>query len=171
MPLLLGSFNFLTSNIPKRGIDVLVEIDTPGHTAIIAEAYPAFIACSEATPWGTYAAEPPAGQLRIASVAATNFTATLLSSVARLLPSKYFSTGGDEVNTKCYQEDKSTQTALKQLGWTIEHALNVFTQATHSALVSEGKTPVVWEGSLFELLLSQTLCSKNSLKKWSWITT
>lgn len=138
----------------------MVEIDTPGHTAIIAEAYPAFITCSEATPWGTYAAEPPAGQLRIASAVATNFTATLLSSVARLLPSKYFSTGGDEVNMECYKKDKSTQIALKQLGWTIEHALDVFTQATHGALVSEGKTPVVWEGSSFELLLSQTLCSE-----------
>lgn len=53
----------------------------------------------------------------------------------------------------CYQDDASTQTALKQLGWTIEHALDVFTQATHGALVSEGKTPVVWEGSSFEPVL------------------
>lgn len=57
------------------------------------------------------------------------------------------------MNTVCYQDDASTQTALKQLGWTIEHALDVFTQATHGALVSEGKTPVVWEGSSFEPLL------------------
>ncbi len=40
---------------PQRGIDVMVEIDTPGHTAIIAEAHPEFIACPGATPWATYA--------------------------------------------------------------------------------------------------------------------
>jgi hexosaminidase len=38
-----------------RGIDVLPEVDTPGHTAVIAESYPEHIACADATPWATYA--------------------------------------------------------------------------------------------------------------------
>ena len=33
----------------------MVEIDTPGHTAIIAEAHPDYVACPGATPWATYA--------------------------------------------------------------------------------------------------------------------
>lgn len=33
----------------------MVEIDTPGHTAIIAQAHPDFVACPQATPWATYA--------------------------------------------------------------------------------------------------------------------
>ena len=39
----------------QRGIDVMVEIDTPGHTAIFAEAHPEYIACPQATPWASYA--------------------------------------------------------------------------------------------------------------------
>lgn len=126
---------------------MLVEIDTPGHTAIIAESHPEHIACREATPWGDFAAEPPAGQLRLASAATTNFTASLLSAVAKVLPSKLFSTGGDELNTHCYDEDAPTQADLKSSGKTLEQALDTFTQATHGALIAEGKTPVVWEGS------------------------
>lgn len=135
-------------HISQRGIDVLLEIDTPGHTAIIAESHPEHIACKESTPWGDFAAEPPAGQLRLASPETQNFTASLLSSIAKVLPSKLFSTGGDELNTKCYTDDAQTQADLKSSGKTLEQALDDFTQATHRALINEGKTPVVWEGLL-----------------------
>ncbi|KAF9019000.1 hypothetical protein BDZ89DRAFT_1139594 [Hymenopellis radicata] len=36
-----------------RGIDVLAEFDTPGHTSVISKAFPEHIACPEATPWAT----------------------------------------------------------------------------------------------------------------------
>ena len=42
----------------SRGIEILLEIDTPGHTAIIGEAYPDLIACKNKAPWIKYAAEP-----------------------------------------------------------------------------------------------------------------
>ncbi|KIM78411.1 glycoside hydrolase family 20 protein [Piloderma croceum F 1598] len=129
-----------------RGIDVLIEIDTPGHTAAISASHPEHIACNDALPWGDFAAEPPAGQLRLASPSTTKFTASLLSAVARALPSRLFSTGGDELNENCYAKDPQTQADLNSSGRTLEQALDVFTQATHGAIAAEGKTPVVWEG-------------------------
>jgi len=39
----------------QRGIDVIVEIDTPGHTTSIAESHPEFIACPFASPWDQFA--------------------------------------------------------------------------------------------------------------------
>jgi hexosaminidase len=75
-----------------------------------------------------------------------NFTAALISSVAKTLPSKIFSTGGDKVNAYCYAKDSETQADLRKTGRTLEEALNAFTQRTHSALLALGKTPVVWEG-------------------------
>jgi hexosaminidase len=56
------------------------------------------------------------------------------------------STGGDEINLRCYTDDMMTQAALNASGKTIEQALDTFTQATHAALKYKGKTPVVWEG-------------------------
>ncbi|KAG6900656.1 hypothetical protein C0993_006760, partial [Termitomyces sp. T159_Od127] len=126
------------------------EIDTPGHTAAIAASHPEHIACSQASPWSQFAGEPPAGQLRLTSAATTNFTAELISSMAKTLPSTLFSTGGDEVNTNCYLQDPQTQADLASSGRTLEQALSSFVQATHKPLIDLGKTPVVWEEMLLE---------------------
>ncbi|KAK0485304.1 N-acetylhexosaminidase [Armillaria luteobubalina] len=134
----------------SRGIDVLVEVDTPGHTGIIAEAYPDHVACSGATPWQNYANEPPAGQLRVASSDTVNFTASLVSAISSMFPSKYFSTGGDEINFNCYDDDDVTQADLAARGITITQALDSFTESTHGALRMAGKTPVVWEEMLLD---------------------
>ncbi|KAI5118086.1 hypothetical protein M0805_007736 [Coniferiporia weirii] len=150
----------------ERGIDVLMEIDTPGHTAIIGEAYPEHVACYDKPPWATYANEPPAGQLRLASPATTAFTASLLSAAARLTPSTLFSTGGDELNTPCYTDDEETQAELKSAGKTLEEALDTFTQASHRALEEVGKTPVVWE----EMVLDFNLTLSNETVVMVWIS-
>ncbi|KAH9073567.1 N-acetylhexosaminidase [Lactarius deliciosus] len=147
-----------------RGIDVLVEIDTPGHTSAISKAHPEHIACAEKTPWATYANEPPAGQLRLASPATVNFTVGLLSAVAKMFPSTLFSTGGDEINARCYQDDAQTQQELG--GKTVAQALDTFTQATHGALKSLGKTPVVWE----EMVLNFNLTLSKDTIAMVWIS-
>ena len=54
----------ITAFANARGIDVVVEVDVPGHTTSVAESYPQHVACREAEPWMSYANEPPAGQLR-----------------------------------------------------------------------------------------------------------
>ena len=129
----------------QRGIDVIAEIDTPGHTSIIFKSFPEHIACPEASPWTTYANEPPAGQLRLASPETVKFTTGLLVNAAKLFPGSYFSTGGDEINVKCYADDTPTQQALAASGKTLEQALDDFTQAGHKALKDIGKTAVVWQ--------------------------
>ncbi|OJT06180.1 Beta-hexosaminidase 2 [Trametes pubescens] len=149
-----------------RGIDVMIEIDTPGHTAIISAAHPEHIACAEASPWTTFANEPPPGQLRLASPATTNFTADLLASVARMFPSSLMSTGGDELNTECYVQDPETQADLKASGRTLEQALDVFTRTTHAAIRAEGKTPAVWE----EMVLEHNVTLGNDTVVMVWIS-
>ncbi|KAF8195383.1 glycoside hydrolase family 20 protein [Pholiota molesta] len=149
-----------------RGIDVLVEIDTPGHTAIISTSHPEHIACAQATPWENFANEPPAGQLRLASQATTNFTANLVASIARTLPSTLFSTGGDELNVNCYTQDAQTQADLTASGKTLEQALDTFTQTTHGALEALGKTPVVWE----EMALDHNVTLSNQTVIMVWIS-
>ncbi|KAJ7644582.1 glycoside hydrolase family 20 protein [Roridomyces roridus] len=129
----------------ERGIDILMEIDTPGHTTAISLSHPSFVACPYAAPWSSFANEPPAGQLRLATPAAVNFTKEVIGAAAKALPGKYFSTGGDEVNMKCYDDDAQTQADLKASGQTFEQALSAFVGATHSALAALGKSAVVWE--------------------------
>ncbi|RDB14630.1 Beta-hexosaminidase 2 [Hypsizygus marmoreus] len=149
-----------------RGIDVLAEIDTPGHTSIIAKSHPEHIACFEAAPWTQFANEPPAGQLRLASSATTNFTASLLKSAASLFLSKFFSTGGDEINSNCYAKDAATQADLAAQGKTLEQALDTFTQVTHRALKDAGKRAVVWE----EMVLDHPVTLANDTVVMVWIS-
>ncbi|KIM66908.1 glycoside hydrolase family 20 protein [Scleroderma citrinum Foug A] len=157
---------YVVSYAAAHGIDVLLEIDTPGHTSIIAASYPDYVACFDASPWQTYANEPPAGQLRFALPEVVNFTASLLSDIAKTLPSNYFSTGGDELNTNCYVNDTATQKELNATGLTLSDALDVFTQATHGALMAQGKTPVVWE----EMVLSFNITLSNETIVMVWIS-
>jgi hexosaminidase len=128
----------------ERGIDVVMEIDTPGHTAIIGESHPDYIACRDA-PWMGYANQPPAGQLRFADDAVVNYTTAIFGAAAELTASAYFGTGGDELNLRCMREDGPTQATLKAQGWTLEAALKRFTNRTHSTLLEKGHTPVVWQ--------------------------
>jgi hexosaminidase len=62
-----------------------------------------------------------------------------------MFTSSYFSTGGDEINVVCYQNDTQTQADLKKRGLTFEQALDSFTKVNHAALKKAGKTAVVWE--------------------------
>lgn len=102
----------------------------------------------------------------MASSATTNFTSNLLSAIAKVLPSKLFSTGGDELNTNCYTQDPKTQADLRSSGRTLEQALDEFTRVTHRALINAGKTPVVWEGRLFWLrLLGDDLIRRLTLSR------
>lgn len=122
---------------------------------MISKAFPEHIACAEATPWASFANEPPAGQLRLASPATQNFTADLLTAVAHMFPSTLFGTGGDELNTNCYTQDEQTQAELNSTGKSLFDALSDFTATTHGALRKLGKTPVVWE----EMVLSFNVTS------------
>ncbi|KAF8226007.1 N-acetylhexosaminidase [Tricholoma matsutake] len=149
-----------------RGIDVLMEIDTPGHTAVLSTSHPEHIACAFSTPWSFFANEPPAGQLRLTSPATSNFTATLISSIAKALPSTMFSTGGDELNVNCYTMDSQTQQELASSGKTLEQALSTFVQANHARLANLGKTPVVWE----EMVLDHTVALRNDTVVMVWIS-
>ncbi|RDX48884.1 N-acetylhexosaminidase [Lentinus brumalis] len=156
----------IVSYAGARGIDVMVEIDTPGHTAIIAEAHPEFIACPGATPWATYANEPPAGQLRFADADVTKYIGDLFRAVSKLFPSTMFSTGGDELNTNCYDIDEPTQATLNSTGRTLEQALDDFTKSTHKVLQDSGKTPVVWE----EMVLDHNVTLSADTKVIVWIS-
>ncbi|ORY26256.1 glycoside hydrolase superfamily [Naematelia encephala] len=128
-----------------RGIDVMLEIDTPGHTAIIAESHPELIACYQASPWQRNAHQPPPGQLRFADPAVAEFVNGLFTSTLGLVSGPYFGTGGDEINENCMLQDEQTAQALERNAWTLDDALDDFTAKTHATIRQQGKTPVVWQ--------------------------
>lgn len=161
----------------QRGIDVVLELDTPGHQAALAYSHPQHVACLEGHPWSAFAVQPPAGQLRFANEHTAAFIASIFRESISLLRSPYFHAGGDELNVHCMvgdsfriqegtgdgvgrgvgqgtagrprlklqMSDKPTLQALKAKGWSLDDALRDFTNRTHSTILEQGRTPVVWQ--------------------------
>ncbi|KZO96763.1 glycoside hydrolase family 20 protein [Calocera viscosa TUFC12733] len=149
-----------------RGVDVMMEIDTPGHTASIYESHPEYVACWNFEPWSTYANEPPSGQLRFAVPEVLNFTQQMFASVLSTLPGTLFSTGGDELNINCYVNDTLTQEALSASGQNLSEALSTYVLGTHDTVRASGKTPAVWE----EMLLVQNISLGSDTIILVWIS-
>ena len=156
----------------SRGVEVIVEIDMPGHTTSIAEAYPELITGRNKQPgWDKYAAQPPSGSLKLRNPAVKKFLTTLFDDLLPRLKShsQYFHTGGDEVNKNVYNLDeniKSNDSAV------LQPALQDFLSHAHTELGRHGVTPFVWEEMLLEWNLTlpkdaivQTWLSEESTKK------
>ncbi|KAI0007488.1 glycoside hydrolase family 20 protein [Xylariaceae sp. FL0662B] len=127
-----------------RGIEVIFEIDTPGHFGIAALSHPELITGWGSTPWSTYCAEPPCGQLRLNESAVDPFLDTLMDDVLpRVAPyAAYFHTGGDEVNFNLYNLDPSIGTNESAV---LVPLLQKFVDKQHARVRKAGLVPMVWE--------------------------
>ncbi|GAA5873098.1 hypothetical protein JCM3774_000341 [Rhodotorula dairenensis] len=150
----------------ERGISVLLELDVPGHTASVAQAYPEYITCRDARPWSAYAAEPLAGQVKLGHPDALLFTKRLLHEAAVLTACPLLSTGGDEVNERCYLEDPDTAAAMLSRNVTLDQLLGEFVNGIHNVIRRQGKIPVVWE----EMVLKHDLQLGHDVVVTVWIS-
>ncbi|TIA89004.1 hypothetical protein E3P99_02262 [Wallemia hederae] len=116
------------------GVDVVIELDLPGHTQSVAESHPDLISCIDRRPWSNYAAEPPAGQLNLQNDDVLPLVQSVLDDLLPRAPSKYFGTGGDELNPACYD---MTLDELAPL-------VRSFQSSLSDKLDEFNKTAVVW---------------------------
>ncbi|KAI0160334.1 glycoside hydrolase family 20 protein [Xylariaceae sp. FL1272] len=128
-----------------RGVEAIIEVDSPGHFGSAAFSHPEVIAGWDATPWSAYCAEPPCGQLRLNDPDVVNpFLDKLMEDLLpRISPySAYFHTGGDEVNFNLYNLDPSVGTNDSAV---IVPLLQEFIDKHHDRVRKAGLTPMVWE--------------------------
>ena len=147
-----------------RGIEVILEIDMPGHTSSVAFSYPDLITAFNVQPdWDTYAAEPPSGSIKLNSSAVYDFLGKLWNDLLpRLYPhSAYFHTGGDEVKANAYLLDETVRSNDSSV---IQPLLQKFLDFNHDKVRAAGLTPVVWEEMLLEWNL--TLGSDVVVQTW-----
>ncbi|CCG81792.1 Putative uncharacterized protein [Taphrina deformans PYCC 5710] len=164
-----------------RGIQVVTEIDLPGHTASIHSAYPELItgynvqakSFPDAMPgyhavdvkdWSAYCAEPPCGQLKLNSTKVDAFLRTLLSD---LLPrvsnhTTFFHAGGDEVNKNVYLLQLGLNTNDSAI---LQPLVSKLVLSVHEQIRQQGLTPIVWE----EMLLSWNITLHKDTLVQSWI--
>ncbi|KAG4035246.1 hypothetical protein MFRU_001g00170 [Monilinia fructicola] len=126
------------------GIEVILEIDMPGHTSSIAYSHPELITAFNAQPWDKYCAEPPCGSFRLNDSAVPAFLEKLFDDLLpRISPySSYFHTGGDEVNVNAYLLDPSVKSNDTKV---LTPLIQAFVDRNHKQLRDAGITPMVWE--------------------------
>ncbi|KAI9714421.1 MAG: N-acetyl-glucosamine-6-phosphate deacetylase [Bogoriella megaspora] len=133
----------------RRGVEVILEIDIPGHTTSIALAYPELIAAANQEPWPTYAEEPPAGQLRLNSIQVQAFLGTLFRELLprNSLSSNLFHFGGDELNKNVYSVDPAVNSSTKV---TLQPFVQTLMDQVFELADEYNVTPIVWEEMLLE---------------------
>lgn len=148
----------------QRGVEVIVEIDTPGHIGIVALSHPDLITGWGSAPWPTYCAEPPCGQFRLNESKVDDFLDTLMGDLLpRVSPySAYFHTGGDEVNMQEYLLDPTVGTNDTAV---LGPLLQSFTDKNLARVRDAGLVPFVWE----EIVNSYNVSIKEDVVVQSWL--
>jgi hexosaminidase len=127
-----------------RGVQVMLEIDQPEHTAAIGWAYPELLTAYNYEPYTWYCAEPPCGSLRLNDSAVDTFMDIVMGEITkRVYPyTAYFHVGGDEVTANDTLVDPSVGTNATDV---IAELLQTYTDKSFARVRGAGLTPIVWE--------------------------
>ncbi len=135
----------------ERHIDVLPEVDMPGHFVAALAAYPEY-SCHPATaPEVWINGGISQDVLNVANPAAVQFTKNIITELAEIFPYPYFHIGGDECPTNQWQSNAACQQKLKELGKTSYRALQTeFIREINEHLATLGKKMFCWNESITE---------------------
>ncbi|OAR02086.1 hypothetical protein LLEC1_05910 [Akanthomyces lecanii] len=131
-----------------RGVQVILEIDMPGHFGI-ERAYPGLSVAYNKRPYGQYCAQPPCGSLRLGNDKVETFLDTLFEDLLpRLSPyAAYFHTGGDEYKANNSLLDPALNTSNVSV---LQPLLQRFLDHAHNKVRKMGLAPMVWEEMINE---------------------
>lgn len=134
----------LVAYAQARHIDILPEIEMPGHAQAAIAAYPEFGLAAEAPEvsckWGIHET------LFNVKPATFAFLQDVLDEVIALFPFAYLHIGGDEAIKPQWENDPATQARIKELGLKDEHELQSwFIRQIEAYLQSRGRKLVGWD--------------------------
>lgn len=132
----------------ERGIEIIPEIDMPGHNLALLSVFPEYSCKGESvTPAkarGVYKTILCAGK-----VDTYVFVEQLLEEMIPLFESQYFHIGGDEAPKDEWKECPHCNAKMNELGLTsYEDLQGYFTSCVCEVLKKHGKTPIVWNDAL-----------------------
>ena len=143
----------IISYAKKKFIEIIPEIDMPGHTAAMIASYPELGTSkhniSVKKSWGVH------NEILIPSENTFNFLDGVFKEVSELFPSQYVHIGGDEARKKQWVESEEVQNLMKDLEIEDEDSLQTyFIGRVQKILSNYGKKIIGWdeiiEGGLLE---------------------
>lgn len=131
-----------------RGIEIIPEIDLPGHTTAILNAFPHLGCTGEqpelATAGGIYTTILCAGK-----DTEYQFLENLLEEICSIFPSERFHIGGDEAPKHQWMACTDCNNTMKKMGYeNYEQLQAYFTRRVMEILKKLGKTPICWNETL-----------------------
>ena len=128
-----------------RHIEVVPEVDLPGHTSAVLAAYPG-LGCTG----GPYRVEDRFGIFEDALCAGNDaifdLAAKVFDALAKFFPSKYVHIGGDEVLFNRWAECPKCQKRLTETGLKTPRELQSWVTVKYAGMLAErGKTGIGWD--------------------------
>ncbi|KAF7731940.1 hypothetical protein EC973_007771 [Apophysomyces ossiformis] len=128
-----------------RGVRVILELDMPAHTASIAESHPNALTCTDQF-WADYAAEPPAGQINPINEEAWKIIKNIVKEGTETFPDTLYHSGGDEINTKCWERDAKIVEYAKSKNMTMHQVWFEWENKLLDYVIHDTKKrPILWE--------------------------
>ena len=127
-----------------RHIDVIPEIDMPGHMVAALAAYPE-LACTPG-PFDVYTTWGVSDDILCPSPQTFAFVEGVLAEVMAIFPSHYIHVGGDEAPTTRWKQSALAQDIIHREGLKDEHALQGwFLRRVENFVRAHGRTIIGWD--------------------------
>ncbi|MFY0256315.1 family 20 glycosylhydrolase [Chitinophaga sp. 30R24] len=144
-----------------RHVDIIPEIDMPGHMMAAIKAYP-FLTCSGELGWGKNFSTP----ICPCNESTFTFAEEVFTEIAALFPSKYIHLGADEVEKTSWVASPACEAVMKahQLH-SVEELQSYFVKRMEAFFRLKGKTLIGWDE-----ILEGGISSTAVLMYWrSWV--
>ena len=133
----------------ERHIDVLPEVDMPGHFVAALHAYPEYCCHPDWAPEVWITGGVSQDVLNVANPEAVQFAKNIITELCDIFPYPYFHIGGDECPTTQWESNALCQAKLKELGKSSYRALQTeFIREINEHLATLGKKLFCWNESI-----------------------
>lgn len=154
----------------SKHIEVIPEIDMPGHFSAAMAAYPEF-SCN---PDGVHRVETWGGVftdvLNVANPKAVRFVKDILDELMVIFPSQNIHIGGDECPTTAWENNAECQAMYKKLNLTSYRQLQThFIAEITDYLKSKGRKISVWNETVTEKGADLQLMKKTGATVYCWV--
>ena len=125
----------------KRGIEIVPEIEMPGHSEEVLAAYPEL---------GCLGATHNTGDICPANPKAYEFFENVLTEIINIFPSEYIHIGGDEAGQSAWKTCERCQKLLAELGADDVDALQAhFVRKMAQFVASKGRKAMGWDEIIY----------------------
>ena len=136
----------LVSYALERGIDIVPEIDMPGHFSAAIKVYPE-LSCTGEAGWGEEFSYP------ICPSRPENyqFVQSIIDEMVEIFPSEYFHIGADEVEKDNWEQCEVCQRLMQQEGYQkVDELQNRFVKIMTNYVKGKGKKVMGWDDAFLE---------------------